>query len=221
MVDDPFDWKTWRRGERARLIAERKSLERGDRKTRNAAIDGWLDKGFPALGGLTIGFCWPFAAEPEPRFAVRRWRAMGSRAALPVVVAPGMPLEFREWWPGMPMKAGVYDIPYPVGSDRLLPQAAIVPVNGFDQGGYRLGYGGGYFDRTLAGLPIEPIKVGLGYELARLETIHPQPHDIPFDFIVTEAGIFARLDDRLSPVDPSGSIEHLRELIRQRRIIAA
>lgn len=121
--------------------------------------------------------------------AFGRWREQGSRAALPVVVAPRTPMEFREWWPGAPTEKGVYDIPYPVGTEVLRPQAALVPVNGFDAGAYRLGYGGGFFDRTLASLPIRPVCIGLGYEMARLPTIHPQPHDVSFDFIVTEAGI--------------------------------
>ncbi len=66
----------------------------------------------------------------------------------------------------------------------------LIPLVGFDAQGYRLGYGGGYFDRTLAALSPRPRTIGVGFELGRLATIDPQPHDIPFDIIVTEAGIF-------------------------------
>lgn len=215
-MNEECDWKAWRRDRRAQLIAARRALDAGDRAARNTAIDELLEAGFAAVGGFTVGFCWPFAAEPEPRFAVRRWRESGSRCALPVVVAPRTPLEFREWWPGVPMRAGVYDIPYPVGTELLVPEIAVVPVNGFDGGGYRLGYGGGFFDRTLAALPWQPVCIGLGYEPARMDTIGPRPHDVPFDFIVTEAGIEARMSGRLQAVSPGAADDRLRSLLDER-----
>ncbi|MDZ7749854.1 MAG: 5-formyltetrahydrofolate cyclo-ligase [Halofilum sp. (in: g-proteobacteria)] len=213
MAGDEFDWVAWRREARRSLIAARRALAEDDRRRRNGAIDALLEQAFGALGGRTVGFCWPFGGEPEPRFAVRRWRAAGSRAALPVVVAPRSPLEFREWWPGAPMATGVYDIPYPVDTPVLEPEAAVVPVNGFDAAGYRLGYGGGYFDRTLAALPGRPLCIGLGYEVARMRTIHPQPHDVPFDFIVTEAGIEARSGERLERVSAADADARVRALL--------
>lgn len=216
MNDAEFDWQAWRRDERRRLIAARKALSDEDRRTRNNAIDEHLASGFGALAGSNIGFCWPIAAEPEPRFAVRRWREQGSRSALPVVVAPRTPLQFREWWPGAPTEKGVYDIPYPVGTEVLAPEAALVPVNGFDQEAYRLGYGGGFFDRTLAALARKPVCLGMGYEIARLETIYPQPHDIPFDFIVTEAGIHVSADGRLERIGPEAAAMRVRELQAER-----
>lgn len=205
-----FDWRAWRRDQRQKLIGARRALDPGDRAARNTAIDESLEIAFADAGGAVIGFCWPFAAEPEPRFAVRRWREAGSRAALPVVVAPRMPLEFREWFPGAPMERGVYDIPYPTGTDILAPEVALVPVNGFDRRGFRLGYGGGFFDRTLAVMQPRPVCIGLGYEIARLATIHPQPHDIPFDFVVTEAGIEARIDGQLRVVEARAAASRLR-----------
>src|SRR6185436_2040899 len=98
---------------------------------------------------------------------------------------------FRAWWPGAPMTAGVYDIPIPDGTAIVAPDAAIVPMNGFDAQGYRLGYGGGYFDRTLASMSPRPLAIGVSYEFARLATIYPQPHDVAMDFVVTEAGLHA------------------------------
>ena len=71
----------------------------------------------------------------------------------------------------------------------MRPTALLVPLVGFDRRGYRLGYGGGYYDRTLATMHPKPLTIGIGYDLGRLETIHPQPHDIPMDAIVTEAGV--------------------------------
>jgi hypothetical protein len=86
------------------------------------------------------------------------------------------------------------------------PDAAIVPMNGFDAAGYRLGYGGGYFDRTLAGLrarrPGRPVAIGVSYELARLESIDPQWFDIPMDYVVTESGVYERQDGQLALLEP-------------------
>jgi 5,10-methenyltetrahydrofolate synthetase len=112
--------------------------------------------------------------------------------ALPVVVAPKTPLEFREWHPGVELARGPLDIPYPVGSKELEPRAVLLPMNGWDAQGHRLGYGGGFFDRTLASLTDKPLVIGVSYELARMQTIHPQPWDIPMDYVVTERGVYRR-----------------------------
>jgi 5-formyltetrahydrofolate cyclo-ligase len=69
---------------------------------------------------------------------------------------------------------------------------------GFDQRGFRLGYGGGYFDRTLAAISPRPLAIGVAFEMARLPDLRPQPHDIPMDFIVTEAGIYRTTGTRLA-----------------------
>ncbi len=150
-----------------------------------------LVQGFPDLAGKTIAFCWPYKGEPDVRFAIRQFRERGARAALPAVGnPPKAPLEFRLWWPGVAMQSGVLGIPVPVGTEVVIPDAAIVPMNGFDEQGYRLGYGGGYFDRTLAALKRQPLAIGVSFEALRLPTIFPQPHDIPMSFVVTEAAIY-------------------------------
>ena len=95
------------------------------------------------------------------------------------------------------MVPGPLGIPAPVDTDVVVPDAAFVPLVGFDGAGYRLGYGGGYFDRTLAAAASRPLSIGVGTEAARLPTIHPQPHDIAMDFIVTEAGVHAVVDGAL------------------------
>ena len=100
------------------------------------------------------------------------------------------------------MSPGALGIPVPQNTEVVIPAAALVPLVGFDDKGYRLGYGGGYFDRTLAAMAVKPITVGVGFELARLPTIHPQPHDIPMDVIVTEAGVHMADRERLERVDP-------------------
>jgi len=189
--------KAWRRSERARLIAERMALAPVTRQPWSAAIEAHLRGGFPIPRGAVVGFCWPFKNEFDVRFVLRDFREGGAVAALPVVVDKAGPLQFRPWRPGVPMVKGVYDIPYPQDTATVLPDVALVPMNGFDEQGYRLGYGGGYFDRTLAALSPRPVAVGLAYECARMPSIQPQPHDIAMDFVVTEAGVHAVRDGRL------------------------
>jgi len=105
---------------------------------------------------------------------------------------------FREWHPGIELAHGPLDIPYPVNSPAITPQAVLLPMNGWDMKGFRLGYGGGFFDRTLAAASKKPVTVGIAYELARVDTIHPQSWDIPMDYVVTERGVYRRDPDGLA-----------------------
>jgi 5,10-methenyltetrahydrofolate synthetase len=83
----------------------------------------------------------------------------------------------------------VWNIPTPQKRDIVIPHAVLAPLVGFDPKCYRLGYGGGYFDRTLAALSPRPLAIGVGFELSRIRTIYPQPFDIPMDVVVTEVDI--------------------------------
>jgi 5-formyltetrahydrofolate cyclo-ligase len=164
-----------------------------------------------------VGFCWPYKGEFDARCVIRRWRDQGATAALPEVVAKGRPLRFRKWWPGAPMTPGVYEIPVPDGTDIVTPDIALVPMNGFDEQGYRLGYGGGYFDSTLAAFDRRLLAIGISYDLLRLPTIYPQPHDIPMDFVVTELGVYAS-GDKLTPLDGAQSRSHAARIMAARRL---
>ena len=204
---NPDDVKAWRKTERARLLAARESIGADDRREWNDAITRLLIEGFGHLEHALIGFCWPFKGEPDPRFAVRHFRDRGAHAALPVVVEKRSPLEFREWWPGVETSRGVFDLPVPEGTDVVRPGALLIPPIGFDARGYRLGYGGGYFDRTLASMTPQPLKIALAFEISRMPTIDPQPHDIAMDFVVTECGIYRVTLDGLQRVSPGGEAE--------------
>ncbi len=185
-----MDVTAWRKARRAELIALRKALAPEVRRAQDERVGKLLLAGFPMLERMTLGFYWPFNGEVDPRVAVLRLRERGARAALPVVVEKNAPLEFREWTPGVATTRGVFGLPVPQ-SRVLVPDAVLMPPVGFDAAGYRLGYGGGYFDRTLARLVPQPLKIGLARELSRIDTIHPQPHDIPMDFVITPEAIFA------------------------------
>lgn len=219
--------KLWRKARREELITARAAFAPGQRKPWGERITALLETGFAVPTGAVIGFCWPYKGEFDARFAVRHWREQGATAALPEVVEKARPLKFRKWWPGAPMTPGVYDIPVPDGTEVVLPDAAVVPMNGFDEQGYRLGYGGGYFDRTLAALERRVLAVGVSYEALRLPTIHPQPHDIPMDFVVTEAGIYRAGGRKLVPLDAAECAADAKLLLesrglpRQRRVSSA
>ena len=208
--------KNWRKQKRAELIAQRVALESNRRREMNAVISAHIEAGFALLGGMTVGFCWPFQGEFDARFAIRHLRDRGAVAALPLVVAKATPLQFRAWWPGAPLTPGVYGIPVPDGTPLVVPDAAIVPMNGFDAQGYRLGYGGGYFDRTLAATLPQPLAIGVGFEFARLATIYPQPHDTAMDFVVTEAGIHAVTGAVLARISAEECAERARRLCEKR-----
>jgi 5,10-methenyltetrahydrofolate synthetase len=142
------------------------------------------------LAPETLGFCWPFRAEPDLRHFVAQWLAGDAcrRAALPVVLDREAPLVFRRWEPGMVLQPDRHGIPHPPAGPALLPEVVLVPLNAFDAQGFRLGYGGGYFDRTLAVLPA--CAIGVGFEVGRVASVLPQSHDRPMEWIVTEAGVF-------------------------------
>jgi 5-formyltetrahydrofolate cyclo-ligase len=137
----------------------------------------------------TLGVYWPFQAEFDPRALIDRAIGQGFGVALPAVVDKKGPLEYRAWRPGEALVDGVWNIPIPEVRKVVLPQAVLAPLVGFDRQCYRLGYGGGYFDRTLAALSPRPLAIGVGFEMSQIETIFPQSFDIPMDVIVTEACI--------------------------------
>jgi 5-formyltetrahydrofolate cyclo-ligase len=210
--------REWRKQQRAALIERRVAVPQETLAQWSAAITALIESGFPMLAGMTVGFCWPFKHEFDARFAIRHFRDRGATAALPAVVEKAAPLQFRKWWPGAPMKPGVYDIPVPDGTEIVAPDAAIVPMNGFDEQGYRLGYGGGYFDRTLSAIAPRPLAIGVCFEFARLPTIFPQPHDIAMDFVVTEAGLHAVAGAQLAPVDAGECRARAQRLCDERRL---
>jgi 5-formyltetrahydrofolate cyclo-ligase len=96
---------------------------------------------------------------------------------------------FREWTPSTRMVMGEHGIPTVAEGDIVFPQIVLVPVNAFDQKGYRLGYGGGYFDRTLAALIPRPFAIGVGFELSRVESIYPHAQDLALNAVVTDGGV--------------------------------
>jgi 5-formyltetrahydrofolate cyclo-ligase len=183
------DVATWRRQERARLIAARLGIAPSVRAAAEAAIARALITHLGLANPGVVGCYWPHQGEPDLRAAMLRIMDLGGQVALPAPVLARAPMEFRRWQPQSKMIPGVGGILLPASGTPLRPDMLIIPVVGFDARGYRLGYGGGYYDRTLAALTPRPPTIGVGFELGRLADLRPRAHDIPLDAIVTEAGL--------------------------------
>lgn len=182
-----------RRELRLQGIERRMSLSAEQHEALSTRLCQTLQQSFPELSGKRVAFCWPFRNEPDLRPLMQSWLAEGKpgfAALLPVVVDAGSALAFRAWTPESPMLIDRYGIPSPASGEFLTPEALLIPVNAFDADGYRLGYGGGFFDRTLASLDPLPLAIGVGFELARVDSIHPEAHDMRLDAVVSEAGVF-------------------------------
>jgi len=186
------DLKRWRTVERERLIALRLAVPAQERRHLTERIACELDRLLGDLSGKIVSAYLPFRGEPDLRPWVERLSMRGATAALPVVVAPRSPLAFRTWARGEPLEPGVWNIPVPVAGTVVIPDIVIAPVVGYDRACYRLGHGGGFYDRTLVALPRRPRILGVGYERLALRTIYPQTYDVPMDAILTEAGVLVR-----------------------------
>ena len=182
------DNTAWRRGLRQEMVTRRAALSAAQHDALSARIVAHALTTLPAP--VVAAFCWPIKHEPDVRALLADWAKTGVRTALPVVVAEGQPLAFREWTPETPLAPDRYGIPTPTAGEWLTPDLILLPLNGFDAAGYRLGYGGGYFDRTLAALAPRPLAVGVGFEINRVDSIRPEAHDQRLDWIVTENGAF-------------------------------
>ena len=214
------DLGTWRAARRAELLAARQAVAAVTRDHLTESLRERLGAVLPAVRGLVIGCYIPFRGEPDLRPLLDTWRAAGADTALPVVTGHGLAMEFRSWWPGCPVVKGPFSLPMPDGTPLVIPQIVLMPPVGFDEQGYRLGYGGGYFDRTLAALSPTPIKIGVAFELSRMVSIQPQTYDIPMDFIVTELGVYARQDGRLARLDSAAEVGRAMAAHLLRRAVA-
>lgn len=179
----------WRKTQRSALLERRCAASEADHARWSAAIEAQLRQAFALDAPWVVGFCWPYQAEFDARPFATWLHARGVQTALPVVLAKGQPLEFRAWWPGVAMVPGVYDIPVPLDTEVLVPDVLLVPPVGIGAAGDRLGYGGGFFDRTLAAIAPPPITIATAFELSRLPTTYPQAHDVLMDLVVTELGV--------------------------------
>lgn len=192
----------WRGAERRRLIDERLAFSVTQRQSAAVRIAAHLGQWLGDCTGLVVSAYWPLRGEPDLRSWMTQLCRSGARCALPVVVTRHAPLVFRRWEPGCLMTRGIWGIAVPADEQEVVPDVLVAPVVGFDPQCYRLGYGGGYFDRTLAARGAGATVVGVGYEAAALDSIRPLPHDIPLQAVVTEVAIHGLPARAPSPIVP-------------------
>lgn len=176
----------WRSALRQAKIAARLALPVAEHQQASSQILSHLDGLLRPRPPGVIAFCWPVRAEVDCRPLVTQLINVGWQAAMPTVVNRAAPMEYRAWSPDTPMSTDPHGIPVPATTHCVIPDVLLLPLVACDPNGYRLGYGGGYFDRTLAHNVPRPLLVGVGFELAMVASIHPASHDIPLDIIVTE-----------------------------------
>jgi 5-formyltetrahydrofolate cyclo-ligase len=179
--------RAWRREQRTRLLADRQALTTPAHRTASRAVSERLAEVLQTPRPAIVGAYWPIRREFNPLPLLQQLIDTGVRVALPSILQKNAPLEFRLWRPGDRLAVGVYDIPYPAEGEAVTPDTLVIPLVGYDLAGYRLGYGGGYYDRTVPMLSPCPRLIGLGFSGAQLQTIYPQAYDIRMDCIVTDA----------------------------------
>lgn len=184
--EQPEDWRSFRAALRRRLIAVRMGLSLAERQAWEAAIQERLLAFFATRRPGTLAWCPAVRGECDVAPAIVRLAERGWSLCMPVVEARAQPMVFRPWQPGIEMRSDPHGIPIPDTTARTQPDWILAPLVAFDEAGYRLGYGGGYFDRTLAQLTPPPIVLGLAFELQRVATVWPQAHDWPLDGVITE-----------------------------------
>jgi 5-formyltetrahydrofolate cyclo-ligase len=185
------DVAVFRRAERARLYEMRRRLTVAERRATEEVVAAALGTLVPAGEGPVISVYWPIRGELDLRGWMAAAAGKGARIALPVVVEKDRPLEFRLWTPGARMIRGLWNIPIPAEGVAATPDIVVAPLLGVDGAGYRLGNGGGYYDRTLALLSTREV-IGVGHDFARMDTIYPMPWDVPMTVVVLSDGTVRR-----------------------------
>ena len=177
---------------RKKLIAARLALP--DRLERAVELQKVLRVWLVGRRETSIGAYWPIKGEFDPLPALYRWtegapEGVMRRIGLPVADRATNSLRFHVWYPGCETELDAYDIPKPKGTEEFAPAILVVPCLGFGPGGVRLGYGGGFFERTLSSVTPRPVTVGVSYTHGFLPMLRSGPKDFPLDAMLTEDGV--------------------------------
>jgi 5-formyltetrahydrofolate cyclo-ligase len=177
---------------RKKLVAARQALP--DRLERAVALQQVLRVWLVGRREVSIGAYWPIKGEFDPLPALYRWTegapdGVIRRIGLPVAHRESGSLRFHVWYPGCETELDAYDIPKPKGTEEFAPEMLVVPCLGFGPGGVRLGYGGGFFERTLSSVTPRPVTVGVSYTHGFLPLLRAGPKDWPLDAMLTEDGV--------------------------------
>jgi 5-formyltetrahydrofolate cyclo-ligase len=185
---EPLDVPAWRKLRRRELLGKRAAMSTKERDAKSVSILNELTRLDYTSTGV-IAFYFPFRGEVDILPLIENLSNRGLVTALPVVLAPRTPLQFRAWTPECATTPSSYGVPEPAQGEIVEPDVFIVPLVGFDAQLYRLGYGGGFYDRTFAATKKAVRRIGVGFEDARIDTIYPQAFDIPMHLVMTENGV--------------------------------
>ena len=195
-MDNSEDYKTTQKKALRKLLLEQR-LNLPDRLQRGELLQRVMRIWLVGRTDAVIGAYWPIKGEFDPLPALHRWKEDGElvdqpeprRIGLPVVNRQHKTMTFHAWYPGCPMEDDAYGIPKPKDTELVVPTLLFVPCVGYGPGGYRLGYGGGFYDRMLASLTPKPVTVGLGFAQGFVDDLEPEPHDVPLDAILNDNGV--------------------------------
>jgi 5-formyltetrahydrofolate cyclo-ligase len=173
---------------RAALAARERAHSRVNPASAVHLLVDYIDR-VPAIE-VVSGYL-PIRSEIDPRPAMDALDAAGYQVAVPVVEGTGRPLRFRRWTPDCALEEGAFGAPIPADGDWVEPELLITPLVAFDCWGHRIGYGGGFYDRTLAKLRAvrRTYAVGFAYHAQRVERVAVEPTDQRLDAVVTEKGV--------------------------------
>jgi len=188
-----LDVSLWRQSKRKELLASRAALSVSERQALGRIVATHvittIKNKYINIEGKILSLYWPIKSELDLRDELSACFTLHMKLALPVVEIINAPLSFYAWTPSDKMERDFWNIPVPVKREIVKPDILLAPLMGWDNQNFCLGYGGGYFDRTLAAFEEDRFVIGVGLSQAKLDTIFSQPHDQPLDMIITERGI--------------------------------
>ncbi|MDY7576919.1 5-formyltetrahydrofolate cyclo-ligase [Herbaspirillum sp. RTI4] len=171
---------------RAALLAHRRALGAEEKAEAAESIGTQLLEWLETHPTALLGVYWPIRGEPDLRHTYELFASRGIALALPVVIANDLPLEFRRWQPGDALLKDSFGVPVPAHTALVMPTTLLIPCVGFNAARIRMGYGGGFYDRTLA-QPQAPESIGVAY-VDTLADFQGEAHDVALDRILTETG---------------------------------
>ncbi len=177
---------------RQSFLERRLQLLPNDRVGAALAVSDSFFKNVPLAAGAVVAGYWPVKAELDVLIILRALLGKGYTCALPHVVGEGAPLLFRRWDETMTMTTGKYGITEPIGTATLMPDIILVPLLAFDAKGHRLGYGAGFYDRTIARLKKQKNirTIGLAYEMQLYGGLPAEENDVKMDMIITDRNVY-------------------------------
>lgn len=175
---------------REEAFARRSKVQQADRPdAAQAAARHFLDA-VPLEPGQVVALYWPIRDEIDCKPLLTRLVDSGQPVCLPVVLGDEEPLELRLWEDGQPLYPSGFGTLAPAETAPIVaPDIVVIPLLAFDRLGTRLGYGKGYYDRTLANMQTKPLLVGYAFAAQELDFIPREAHDMPLDMLITEAGV--------------------------------